>query len=1051
MKKRELFLTTIAIASLFALIFYIFSTPGLSNYLKSRIKMVISSQTENRPASPTTQPPEKTLESPYDQFLSSYTLTSDSRFLKAAEITIGLYEKLASRDETNRRYSLGEITRNSDVITLPIMKDNRIFTSVSMPVDMSFAQALKGLNDILNAIDERTIQIKPFPRQGSYESGNFQSSLNRINKMDPRSIVEGLLTIEELSRNVGVTPELLLSAAKGYSLLALVSTSDKMQYADSFSAWALGFLALSKHLAPETSSLREEALISMNMGYNAHAQTLYNKPQPAATLDDEILDAYLKKNIPRLEAIKKETSSNLTNYFLCRLYREAGLKKEARQEAMVIIKRSIDHYPSVAELIYSGDFRLARILSKLYPADILIRLKYKIRSPDLATEQDITTHLKILAGEIPMPNKVSLAEFDTLLSNWQPLQPDMTDGIFIDSTRAKKVYRSLYSGAVYLRYNLLLNRLGAIESSRNFVTAMFEGNENHPLAMIMAAEMSAEEGDYPKAKQICSQIVKHDNTSAAIAMNAFFCVDDMKFRLKIAPAVFNYLDSRPLNLNRAGDLFSWLYNYDQAKAFYERGLIRDPYNLRAYCALSDIMKTDEYITKGLDRFGHNFSFLEYAADHFRNLNTRQAQEKALVLYDKAISLAPTRQPLWQKKSELLKQQGRYEDAISTLIEWIRKYGSDDLPTTIMKSGLASLYLKQSRPELALEALKDDLNSYQAGAIITLAKTYEAIKRPEDAQAMYLKAMNRYPTVPWVFSASAAYHWRRGQYDEAARLIAKGRNFTSPFSPWYFDDYMDVFADAEATEIKASFEALVVQGATLWEKKALAFKFQAHGRPQVYFQLIADISTTNRMLQFELKIDQYKALCRLNQEEAAEAFLKPYLSPQPYGPFVMVLFKEGFYDHMLRHITDIDRYPQQYREFMWLMKLTAWLAADKPEKYAFELDRHYSRNSGDSYFSIGQYLMEKISLNDLLVLIKTDKQKCEFAYYIGFGLRIKQEYAKAANWYQICLETGLSNNGEYHWASDEMFWWAHMGTEHRHKFPVDDVKAYHEREAKTEHL
>ena len=74
-------------------------------------------------------------------------------------------------------------------------------------------------------------------------------------------------------------------------------------------------------------------------------------------------------------------------------------------------------------------------------------------------------------------------------------------------------------------------------------------------------------------------------------------------------------------------------------------------------------------------------------------------------------------------------------------------------------------------------------------------------------------------------------------------------------------------------------------------------------------------------------------------------------------------------------------------------------------------------------------------------MKTAKQRCEFSYYIGLAERLKNNFSEAANWYHLCQETLLENNGEFHWASNEVFWWAHMGTRKRHRLVGDDIRAY----------
>jgi hypothetical protein len=41
-----------------------------------------------------------------------------------------------------------------------------------------------------------------------------------------------------------------------------------------------------------------------------------------------------------------------------------------------------------------------------------------------------------------------------------------------------------------------------------------------------------------------------------------------------------------------------------------------------------------------------------------------------------------------------------------------------------------------------------------------------------------------------------------------------------------------------------------------------------------------------------------------------------------------------------------------------------------------------------------------------------------------------------------METLLQNNGEFRWAADELFWWAHMGLERRHRKLRDDIDIYY---------
>jgi len=159
---------------------------------------------------------------------------------------------------------------------------------------------------------------------------------------------------------------------------------------------------------------------------------------------------------------------------------------------------------------------------------------------------------------------------------------------------------------------------------------------------------------------------------------------------------------------------------------------------------------------------------------------------------------------------------------------------------------------------------------------------------------------------------------------------------------------------------------------------------------------------------------------------------------------MVLYKLGLYEAIVHEVGDPDSYPQ-YQEFIWLQFLIARLFIDGEPDTA--LSTHYAKKSSNSYNIIGQYLLGAISTEELLNTIKTDKQRCEFAYYIGLKERLAGNLAAASRWYQICTLTFLQRNGEFHWASTELFWWAHTGLENRHRLMTKDMEMYREKEAR----
>jgi tetratricopeptide (TPR) repeat protein/uncharacterized protein (DUF983 family) len=990
------------------------------------------------------RPSQKGSQDLYGAFLGRHRVKPDERLIKAFDIAATLLRKYRGISETKATLSLGEAHQEGQTIVIPVIQDNKPITTIQINQETAFQDVLVSLVQFLRILDGKTRSLSADPLQGSYEVGQFKSVLNQFYMVDSRRIVEGLLDLERLWRTGKRDPRFLLAGARGYALLSISLYPDEMQYGDDFMSYALGFLALLKHLNPGIDSFREEAFIAMNMGYTGHAEKVLNiQGDRLAQPEDEILDAYMKKDFSALEKLKGDGSRILSHYFLSRLYRESGLLREAEAVAKELLTRFPDHYPSVVEAIYSADLGIAKILTLLYPLDILTQMEAMISKETLKSRGMWDGRVKAFSGDPSKGSETSFRHFENKLSQWKPLREEEQDGFFVDEHRLKTLYKTLYSGAISLRFSLLLNRYNEVEKAQNFANSLSEGDETYPLAMYMNAVVQYELGNREVSQAISEKIMGDPKIGASLSMKAYRLLDDYQKYLRWAPVVSRKQDSRPENLAYMGSMSQTIYNYDIAADFYSRVLMADPFNFPVYKSLSAVTGNHEPIERALKQFPENFIFLEEAGDYFSGKKDDSLKERALTCYGKAMELAPSRDHLWRRKATVLKDLCRYAQSAELLTAWIDRHGRNDLTALIFKAELANRYLDMKKPEMALEILSDQVESYQGGVMMTLAGAYEALGRTNDAEKIYVKAVRRYPTnVPFI-SAAAAFMWRQERWIDAADLVMSGRKLNNQFSRWYFDDYMKVFSHVDEEKIMESYNQIVKKGAGIWERIALAFRFQEEKRPEIAYRIMAGTYPSSHMERLENLVSIYTILRNWKGAEEAKKMMTPYMSPQLNGPLSMVLFKKGMFDLLLDGITNPDGYPEDHREFMWLMKLMAWQATDRPLRYQDELTRHYDKISSDDYHAIGRYMMGYIDRPALFSLMKNAKKRCEFSYYIGFTERMKGNFPEAANWYQLCLETELQNNGEYHFASDELFFWAHMGTKNRHRNIADDIKAYHE--------
>lgn len=260
------------------------------------------------------------------------------------------------------------------------------------------------------------------------------TSLGLMYEVDPRHIIQGLAGLEDLWMSKGKDPRMIAAAVRGYALLMLTIYPDYLETNDLFAAQALSMLAYAK-ATRSVSVTREEALLAMVMGYKAHGKEILSQAEPPSSKTDQIIDAYLRKDVKALRSLRGSESRILSYYFLTRLYREIGLDREAEKEAMGLLDRFSNHYPSIVEMIYSCDFGLARKITASYPLDILARLEHQVMSENLMEKLVWIDRLKAVSGEEVQDARLSFSDLDTLLAKWHPFENDGRYTLFISEQK----------------------------------------------------------------------------------------------------------------------------------------------------------------------------------------------------------------------------------------------------------------------------------------------------------------------------------------------------------------------------------------------------------------------------------------------------------------------------------------------------------------------------------------------------------------------------------------------------------------------------------------
>ncbi len=980
-----------------------------------------------------------------------YRFRPDTRFLEAYSILLKRHISLIGHKENI--FQIGEITSNGKHVFLPIKKNNAVLQEIVLTLPLKFAEIKHSLAAVLDLLDQKSEQKNIAVESAKSPASNepkknyrFTQALASVNMVDPRYIAAALSIFEDLWRDGYNKAELLKATTRAYAMLLLTTGSNFSKQGDRLAAEALAFLVMAEHVDKTAKTAPEELLIAMAMGYRSHADTIVaHTDQEATSPEDQIISSYMRNDLKSLKRLVQENQDTLGQYLLTRHYREIGLFKEAERSAARLLKTFPTLYPSIIENIHSGPLNTAKVLTMLYPTDIVENIEQAIPSSPL---QKFQSWKKKAAAYLKNESvaHISFKQFDKLLQQWKPYAEPDHYRFLIDSERLKDMYRMQYADAVYSRYKVLFKRWGVIDQAKSFVDAFIKDDSDHPLVLLMHGKVYSQLGEHAKAEQSLQAAVRSPENTGMITRDALAAFSDPLKRFKLLPVAVDRIDGRPKNRLWTGYLLQeGNKNLDMAVRYYESALAQDPYQFWVYRNLAHAQGSDHAFQQALPKSQHSYQFLEQAAKYYTDIADQESLEQAASLYGMALELAPSVSSMVQDYAQVLIKLERFEEAVLVLNAWLQQYSGKGLDTVITRAHLATVYLQQGEPETALQTLRNDIDSYQAGVILNVGKAYTMLGRIKEAGIYYQKALERYPTVKGVITDTAEFYWQQGQYEQAAELIAHGRSlYGKGDNRWYLASFFKSFQNIEQEKILQAIALLKKTGASPWELSALGHSFADAKKYKIAFSILSDLKGQGRMENLELIASAYKLLLQWQGEEKASAYLNEKISTQQRGPMLMVLYKLGFYEAIVHEVGDPDSYPK-YQEFIWLQLLIARLFTDGGPDTA--LSTHYAKQSSDPYNIIGQYLLGSISTEDLLNKIKTDKQRCEFAYYIGLKERLAGNLAAASHWYQICTLTFLQRNGEFHWANTELFWWAHAGLNNRHRLMTEDIKAYREKEAR----
>ena len=737
---------------------------------------------------------------------------------------------------------------------------------------------------------------------------------------------------------------------------------------------------------------------------------------------ETVLAAYAKSDWDTLDGMRDDDSSQMAACLLIRGLYECGHWSRAADVAEELFKQYAV-IPSVT-CICSQACGL-RTAKRSIPA--LVGMCWGVvMSGDGSTKLDlrkVRTALQRILDMKGSPAVVPEPDFETFLKTWAPFKGAAADGLLMDNQRMGHMLRAMYENALAMYFELLFDRWSVLSAATNFANRLGTIDPDKPMHLLFMAEVNRAKGQREQARKQAMAVLKARDVSSAVAARAWTVFGETHEGDVSASLPARHMDGRPEALRRLAGYCEQGGLLEDALALWNKALAMDPLPPYQYTPLA-LLEGNATCFNRLLRENPSSPLLKNAIRYYRKRPEQEAQDKILALYDQAIELAPDDFKLKRERVVWLRKTGQLDKALAGAKELL-ELKPTGLDNTYLLTAMTYIYLARGEARAALSYADEQVDSAQADAMVSTALAYEAVGKTPEAEKVFIKALNRYSDSDWISAAAAGFFWRQGQDGQAAELLGVMRESMRDLSNWYGVEFCKAFAKAPVGRILGAVKAIREHGGEDVEVEALATRLAWTGRRDAASAILTPLTTEDNQHAAYYRVMRFKVSGRNDQQALDELY--EGLDRKMLPMLVMAMFREQQFDLALMHDFSEDLKNPRLREFVPLFRLVSWLALGKmPAPMAREFEDHYSRASNDIYHTVGRFLLGKVDEDALLGEMNDPKSRCELAYYLGLGARLRGDFKTAGRWYAVCASTGMLNIGEFHWARRELENWRALG-------------------------
>ncbi len=839
-------------------------------------------------------------------------------------------------------------------------------------------------------------------------------------------------------------PLMLQLAARALTLLA-VQQLDLMGTADRVPAKALAFLAIAERVGG-TRLRREECMLSSTLGYSHEANRLADSLSPS-----DPLRAYAKHEDSLLTALVSLEGSSLEGRYLAllRIAEQHQLPPFLAYGNQWFGNRSLT-LPLYKPALELWNFGLTPGIAEALPRLVLLDLAQETGAmPELRRSVGQTRQLsgKALLDLATVVDAAVRSKTSTLVDNFEGglgILGKRCEGPILDTATFQSYYKGYFFSSFYSLGIHNLDVLSSGEAVAQFADLL--GSSHSGIAADLQrwyrdlAASKSGKGDVVTLLQDLSLL----RTLGAAPLER--TLEEGKKYLAFGdpatcPAVHllaQRLDTRPadigLMLNHAwsdlldpnvteklaaslvkisvplqGDLQAWYANrYDDRRGL--QLLLQSP-------------NTD---------VGEKLKVLE-----FLRLRKETPPEAIVGEYRALVARFPDDWKAREAFALYLDSLKRYDDERAVVRSWLsRNVETGGLEGVFAHMRIAKSFVAERRYGEAYQVILPVIDSWQGGAMVLAARILDRLGRSREAEILAKRAMERYPDGLSPRLSLAEIYWRSGRNDEAAAQLAHTMYRLSS-ADWRFEigeSFIEVFRELPEEHAVAAFASLTSQGIDPMMLSQIPEEMRTENLHAMAFALGSRLHV-NGLAQVDLLMDCYRDLLVTKGKGVAVAWLRQQVPAQFLAPLSMIAYDQKQFDLLWDFIPPPAK--NEDGDFEWLLRAAASLRNDgnggaSVSAHHDALVAHFSDlDSKTPYAVMGKCLMGLEPVEAVCVIMTEPKRVCEGGYYLGLLSQHNGDYAAAARWYRVCVETGLINNGEYRWAHSTLWTWWTTGKSLQH--------------------